>query len=90
MSPMKRPFRFRHPVQVASEAATLAFLTDGRFELGLGPGRDDKDYASLGLADLKASACATGSTALRKTMAEATSKRAHPEGRRRSATRASA
>jgi probable F420-dependent oxidoreductase len=46
---------FRHPVQVAREAATLAFLSGGRFDLGLGPGRDDNDYASLGLADVKGS-----------------------------------
>lgn len=39
---------FRRPVQVAREAATLAFLSDGRFDLGLGPGRDDNDYTSLG------------------------------------------
>src|SRR5262252_1956480 len=32
---------FRHPIQVAREAATLAFLSGGRFELGLGPGRED-------------------------------------------------
>jgi alkanesulfonate monooxygenase SsuD/methylene tetrahydromethanopterin reductase-like flavin-dependent oxidoreductase (luciferase family) len=44
---------FRHPVQVAREAATLAFLSGGRFDLGLGPGRDDNDYASLGLAEMK-------------------------------------
>jgi alkanesulfonate monooxygenase SsuD/methylene tetrahydromethanopterin reductase-like flavin-dependent oxidoreductase (luciferase family) len=46
---------FRHPVQVAREAATLAFLSGGRFDLGLGPGRDDNDYTSLGLAEVKAS-----------------------------------
>jgi probable F420-dependent oxidoreductase len=40
---------FRNPVQVAREAATLSLLSGGRFELGLGPGRDDNDYASLGL-----------------------------------------
>jgi probable F420-dependent oxidoreductase len=46
---------FRHPVQVAREAATLALLSGDRFDLGLGPGRDDNDYASLGLAELKES-----------------------------------
>src|SRR3982074_175766 len=40
---------FRNPVLVAREAATLDLLSDGRFELGLGPGRADNDYASLGL-----------------------------------------
>src|SRR6516164_73508 len=44
---------FRHPVQVAREGATLALLSGGRFDLGLGPGRDDNDYASLGLAEVK-------------------------------------
>jgi probable F420-dependent oxidoreductase len=46
---------FRHPILVAREAATLALLSGDRFELGLGPGRNDNDYASLGLADLKQS-----------------------------------
>src|SRR6266700_2867913 len=40
---------FRNPVLVAREAATLDLLTDGRFELGLGAGRADHGYASLGL-----------------------------------------
>jgi probable F420-dependent oxidoreductase len=40
---------FRNPVLVAREAATLAFLSEGRFELGFGAGRHDLDYASLGL-----------------------------------------
>lgn len=41
----------RHPVQVAKEALTLALLSDGRFELGLGAGRPDAeaDNAMLGL-----------------------------------------
>src|SRR5215471_6276302 len=43
---------FRHPIQVAREAATLTFLSQGRFDLGLGPGREDNDYASLGLAEV--------------------------------------
>ncbi|HET7092036.1 MAG TPA: LLM class flavin-dependent oxidoreductase, partial [Thermomicrobiales bacterium] len=30
---------FRNPLLVAQNAATLNFLTDGRFELGLGAGR---------------------------------------------------
>jgi probable F420-dependent oxidoreductase len=32
---------FRNPLLVAQEAATLQFLSDGRFELGLGAGRPD-------------------------------------------------
>jgi probable F420-dependent oxidoreductase len=40
---------FRNPVLVARDAATLDLLSDGRFELGLGAGRPDNDYASLGL-----------------------------------------
>jgi len=32
---------FRNPLLVAQDAATLDFLTDGRFELGLGAGRPD-------------------------------------------------
>jgi probable F420-dependent oxidoreductase len=40
---------FRAPALVAREAATLDFLSDGRFELGIGAGRADNDYASLGL-----------------------------------------
>jgi probable F420-dependent oxidoreductase len=40
---------FRNPVLLAREAATLDFLSEGRYELGVGAGRDDNDYASLGL-----------------------------------------
>jgi len=40
----------RHPVQVAKEAVTLAVLSDGRFELGLGVGRPgaDRELAMIG------------------------------------------
>jgi alkanesulfonate monooxygenase SsuD/methylene tetrahydromethanopterin reductase-like flavin-dependent oxidoreductase (luciferase family) len=36
-------------VDPAREAATLDLLTEGRFELGLGAGRTDNGYASLGV-----------------------------------------
>jgi probable F420-dependent oxidoreductase len=39
----------RHPVLVAREAAALDFLSDGRFELGLGAGYRESDYEELGL-----------------------------------------
>src|ERR1700674_2454103 len=51
---------FRNPVLMAREAATLDLLSDGRFELGLGAGRDDNDYASLGMQP------ASGGVRLRK------------------------
>ena len=40
---------FRHPALLAREAATLDFLSDGRFELGLGAGVGPFDYRQLGL-----------------------------------------
>lgn len=40
---------YRNPVLLAQEAATLDLLSDGRFELGLGVGRGDEDYAKLGI-----------------------------------------
>jgi probable F420-dependent oxidoreductase len=40
---------FRNPVLVAREAATLDLLSEGRFELGMGAGREDNDYAGLGI-----------------------------------------
>ena len=40
---------FRHPALLAREAATLDFLSDGRFELGLGAGIGPFDYQRLGL-----------------------------------------
>ena len=41
---------YRHPVQVAKDAVTLAAVTDGRFELGIGAGRPgaDRELAMLG------------------------------------------
>jgi probable F420-dependent oxidoreductase len=41
---------FRHPVVLAREAATVALLTDGRFELGLGAGYNKLEYDQAGLA----------------------------------------
>ncbi len=40
---------FRHPAFVARDAATLDLLTDGRFELGVGAGHAQPEYAELGL-----------------------------------------
>jgi probable F420-dependent oxidoreductase len=39
----------RHPVLVAREAAAIDFLTDGRFELGLGAGSIRSEYDEAGL-----------------------------------------
>jgi probable F420-dependent oxidoreductase len=40
---------FRHPVLLAREAATLDWLSDGRFELGLGAGYMKAEYDEAGL-----------------------------------------
>ncbi len=40
---------FRHPALLAKEVATLDFLSNGRFELGLGAGVGPFDYQQLGL-----------------------------------------
>lgn len=40
---------FRHPVMLAHEVATLDQLSEGRFELGLGPGYVPTDYHQIGL-----------------------------------------
>lgn len=40
---------FRHPALLAKDAATLDFLSGGRFELGLGAGVGPFDYGQLGL-----------------------------------------
>ena len=39
---------YRHPLVLAREAATVDFLSGGRFELGLGAGWNTADYAHLG------------------------------------------
>jgi probable F420-dependent oxidoreductase len=44
---------FRAPALVAREAATLDLLSEGRYELGIGAGRGDNDYASLGLSPVE-------------------------------------
>ena len=40
---------FRHPVEVAREAATVAAVSGGRFELGLGAGHMKSEYDAAGL-----------------------------------------
>jgi len=40
---------FRHPALLAKDAATLDFLSGGRFELGMGAGVGPFDYGQLGL-----------------------------------------
>jgi len=41
---------YRHPLMLAREAATLDFLSNGRFELGLGAGWKTGDYRQLGMS----------------------------------------
>jgi probable F420-dependent oxidoreductase len=40
---------YRHPLILAREAATLDFISNGRFELGLGAGWMTSDYRELGM-----------------------------------------
>ncbi|MEO6888688.1 MAG: TIGR03621 family F420-dependent LLM class oxidoreductase [Ktedonobacteraceae bacterium] len=40
---------FRHPAQLAKEAATLDLLSDGRFDLGIGAGWHRPEYEQVGL-----------------------------------------
>ena len=40
---------FRHPAVLAHEAAALADLSDGRFELGLGAGYNQREYERSGI-----------------------------------------
>ncbi|KMO79290.1 LLM class F420-dependent oxidoreductase [Mycolicibacterium chubuense] len=41
---------FRHPIETAREAAGIAALSDGRFELGLGAGHMKSEYDMAGIA----------------------------------------
>ncbi len=41
---------FRHPAVVAHEAATLHYLSGGRFELGIGAGWYEPEYRAAGIA----------------------------------------
>ena len=41
---------YRHPLILAREAATLDFISNGRFELGMGAGWMTSDYRELGMA----------------------------------------
>ena len=41
---------FRHPVDTAREAAGVATLSDGRFELGIGAGHMKSEYDAAGIA----------------------------------------
>lgn len=45
----------RHPAILAQQAATLDHLSDGRFELGIGAGWNEPEYASTGLTMDRAS-----------------------------------
>jgi probable F420-dependent oxidoreductase len=40
---------FRHPALVARDAACIDVLTEGRFELGIGAGHMESEFASIGL-----------------------------------------
>jgi probable F420-dependent oxidoreductase len=40
---------FRHPALVARDASALDLLSDGRFELGMGSGHMQSEYAEIGL-----------------------------------------
>jgi len=40
---------FRHPIVLAKEAATIDFLSDGRFELGIGAGWLKAEHDALGI-----------------------------------------
>ena len=47
---------YRHPLMLAREAATLEYLSGGRFEMGMGAGWMTSDYREMGLTYAPASA----------------------------------
>ncbi|MFQ5874633.1 MAG: TIGR03560 family F420-dependent LLM class oxidoreductase [Dehalococcoidia bacterium] len=47
--PMVSPVTFRHPAVLAKMAASIDRLSDGRLELGLGAGWNDREHAAFGV-----------------------------------------
>lgn len=40
---------FHNPIRIAEDAATVDIISNGRFDLAVGPGSDPKDYATFGV-----------------------------------------